>query len=78
MVLKQWKKNIGVGDIMDKEDKKEIIENLEEKKTYRAYGEEFRGFVDVEAHNLKEAGKKVMDLIDIHKIDENGEIIIDE
>ena len=60
---------------MDKQTKKEIIDSLEKRKTYRAYVDEFGSSVNIEAKNLEEAEEKVLELIDIHEINEDGEII---
>ena len=61
---------------MNKEKKKEIIENLEKKKKYSVYTEDdFNGGFVIEAKNFKEAEEQIIDLIDIHEINENGEII---
>ncbi len=45
-------------------------------KKFRVYSEErFDEGFEIEAENFKEADEKVLDLIDIHEVDENGEII---
>ncbi len=61
---------------MEKETKEKIIDNLEKKKRYFVSSEELGGWsTTVEARNLSEAEGEVLDLIDIHEVDENGEII---
>ncbi len=61
---------------MEEKEKEKIIDNLEKKKRYLVYSEDnfYEEFV-IEAKNLKEAEREVLDLIDIHEVDEDGEII---
>ena len=43
---------------------------------FKVYSEErFNEGIEIEGKNWKEVNKKILDLIDIHEIDEKGEII---
>ena len=61
---------------MDKETKEKIVDNLEKSKKYIIFSEnDFNGGFIIGANNLKEAEEKVMDLIDIHEVNDDREII---